>query len=223
MMMLKVPVLIISALVLILVVATIFKQYQRKILWSAAIVLFVGTLLLVGFGVIDPVGETHPNLPALTGIIMALVGAAALAITAEKLHSRNKGKQNEKISESQLYEQATPDAERVVLPERLDTELARTVFARTLEAGFMEENGAHYKWKLSKALLAYMCGRIYCGDRPDYIEMEEKSFWKYGSSGFFPDAELSSLFGQSELGQSRQNRKDMVVPQKSQQIDKLFE
>ena len=71
--MLKVPVLIISALVLILVVATVFKQHQRKILWSAAIVLFVGTLLLVGFGVIDPVGETRPNLPALTGIIMALV------------------------------------------------------------------------------------------------------------------------------------------------------
>ena len=86
--MLKVPVLIISALVLILVVATVFKQHQRKILWSAAIVLFVGTLLLVGFGVIDPVGETRPNLPALTGIIMALVGAAALASTAEKLHSR---------------------------------------------------------------------------------------------------------------------------------------
>ena len=83
MMMLKVPVLIISALVLILVVATIFKQYQRKILWSAAIVLFVGTLLLVGIGVIDPVGETHPNLPALTGIIMALVGAAALAINID--------------------------------------------------------------------------------------------------------------------------------------------
>ena len=68
-----------------------------------------------------------------------------------------------------------------------------------------------------------MCGRIYCGDRLEYIEMEEKSFWKYGSSGFFPDAELSALFGQSELGQSRQNRKDMVVPQKSQEIDKLFE
>lgn len=222
-MMLKVPVLIISALVLILVVATIFKRHQRKILWSAAIVLFVGTLLLIGIGVIDPVGETRPNLPALTGIIMALVGAAALASTAEKLNSRNKGKQKEKTAQSPLYEQTAPQAERVVLPERLDTELARTVFARALEAGFMEENGAHYKWELSKALLAYMCGRIYCGDKPEYSEMDEKSFWKYGSSGFFPDAELSALFEQSELGQSRQNRKDMVVPQKSHKIDKLFE
>lgn len=223
MMMLKVPVLIISALVLILVVATIFKRHQRKILWSAAIVLFVGTLLLIGVGVIDPVGGTRPNLPALTGIIMALVGAAALASTAEKLHSRNKGKQNEKIVQGPLYEQASPEAERVVLPERLDTELARKVFAHAIEAGFMEENGAHYKWKLSKALLAYMCGRIYCGDRPEYSDADEKSFWKYGSSGFFPDAELSALFGQSELGQSRQNRKDLTVPQKSHKIDKLFE
>lgn len=132
MMMLKVPLLIICALVVVLVVAIILKQHQRKILWSAAITLFVGTLLLVGIGVIDPVGETHPNLPVLTGIIMALVGAAALAITAEKLHSRNKGKQNEKISQSPLYEQITPQAGWVVLPERLDTELARTVFARAI-------------------------------------------------------------------------------------------
>lgn len=222
-MMLKVPVLIISALVLILVAATVFKQYQRKILWSAAIVLFVGTLLLIGFGVIDSVGETHPNLPALTGIIMALVGAAALASTAEKLHSRNKGKQNEKIAQAPLYEQASNEAERVILTERLDTELARKVFARAIEAGFMEENGAHYKWKLSKALRAYMCGRIYCGDKPEYSNSDEKSFWKYGSSGFFPDAELSTLFKQSELGQSRQNRKDLAVPQESHKIDKLFE
>lgn len=222
-MMLKVPVLIISALVLILVAATVFKQYQRKILWSAAIVLFVGTLLLIGLGVIGPVGETRPNLPALTGIIMALVGAAALASTAEKLHSRNKGKQNEKIAQAPLYAQASNEAERVILTERLDTELARKIFARAIEAGFMEENGAHYKWKLSKALLAYMCGRIYCGDKPEYSDSDEKSFWKYGSSGFFPDAELSALFGQSELGQSRQNRKDLAVPQKSHKIDKLFE
>ncbi|MBP3355955.1 MAG: hypothetical protein J6K95_02155 [Rikenellaceae bacterium] len=221
--MLKVPVLIISALVLILVAATVFKQYQRKILWSAAIVLFVGTLLLIGFGVIYPVGETRPNLPALTGIIMALVGAAALASTAEKLHFRNKGKQNEKIAQDPLYEQASNEAERVILTERLDTELARKIFARAIEAGFMEENGAHYKWKLSKALLAYMCGRIYCGDKSEYSDSDEKSFWKYGSSGFFPDTELSTLFGQSELGQSRQNRKDLTVPQKSHKIDKLFE
>ncbi len=174
--MLKVPLLIICALVVVLVVATIFKQHQRRILWSAAIVLFVGTLLLVGIGVIDPVGETHPNLPALTGIIMALVGAAAMACTAEKLHSRNKGKQKEKISQSPLYEQTTPQPERVVLPERIDTELARTVFARAIETGYMEENGPHYKWKLSKALLAYMCGRIYCGDKSEYSEKDEKFF-----------------------------------------------
>lgn len=222
-MMLKVPLLIICALVVLLVAATIFKQHQRKILWSAAILLFVGTLLLVGIGVIDPVGETHPNLPALTGIIMALVSAAAMACTAEKLYARNKGKQNEKIAQDPLYAQASNEAERVILPERLDTELARKVFARAIDAGFMEENGAHYKWKLSKALLAYMCGRIYCGDRPEYSDTDEKSFWKYGSSGFFPDAELSALFGQSELGQSRQNRKDLTVPQKSHKIDKLFE
>ncbi len=40
----------------------------------------------------------------------------------------------------------------------------------------MEENGAHYKWKLSKALFAYMCGRICCEYKPKYSDTDEKSF-----------------------------------------------
>lgn len=212
--MLKVPVLIISALVLILVVATVFKQHQRKILWSAAIVLFVGTLLLVGFGVIDPVGETRPNLPALTGIIMALVGAAALASTAEKLHSRNKGKQNEKLAQDLLYEQSSSPAERVVLPERLDTELARKVFARAIKAGFMERMERTTNGNSRGTACLYVRTHLLRRQTRCTPDTDEKSFWKYGSSGFFPDAELSALSGSRSSGNLRQNRKDLTVPQK---------
>lgn len=44
-----------------------------------------------------------------------------------------------------------------------------------------------------------------------------------GSITFFPDTELKILFGVSDIGQSRQNRKDLATPKKSQEIDKLFE
>lgn len=31
-----------------------------------------------------------------------------------------------------------------------------------------------------------MCGWIYCGDKPVYSDMDEKSFWKFGRMGVFP-------------------------------------
>ena len=53
--------------------------------------------------------------------------------------------------------------------------------------------------------------------------MDEKSFWKFGRLGVFPDTELSNLFEMPDLGQSRSNRKDLAVPAKSKEIDKFFE
>lgn len=67
-----------------------------------------------------------------------------------------------------------------------------------------------------------MCGRIYCGDKPEYSEMDEKSYWKFGRMGVFPDTELSNLFEMPDLGQSRSNRKDLAVPAKSKEIDKFL-
>ena len=86
----------------------------------------------------------------------------------------------------------------------------------------MEENGDHYKWKQSKVLLAYMCGRIYCEDRPKYDRIEDKTFWKFGRTEFFPESDLNELFEVTDLAQSRQNRKDSPVPQGSDKIDELF-
>ena len=110
----------------------------------------------------------------------------------------------------------------VILPEALDTELARKVFAKAIEVGYMKEDGTHYKWNESKVLLAYMCGRIYCGDKPIPSKFDDKGSWKFGET-FFPDTELNNLFDISGLGQSRQNRKDLAVPVKSTEIDKFFE
>ncbi|MBC5614543.1 hypothetical protein H8S58_16505 [Bacteroides sp. NSJ-2] len=228
--MLQVSFSFIGVFVLVLVLATICKRHQRVILWTAAICIFVGTMFLVGLGIVDPVGGDGPNMPALLSIVIALSGTATLAIGAEKVHAKRREKDNgTQISdhrrEQPLEEEGTPQEVKsgIVLPERLDTELARRIFAKALERGYIKEINSHYKWNGSKALLAYMCGRIYCGDTSVYDRTDQKPYWKFGKSDFFPDSELNVLFDISDIGQSRQNRKDMKVPTKSQEIDKLFE
>lgn len=61
------------------------------------------------------------------------------------------------------------DSERnkITLPPRLDTELARKIFDKAIEEGYIIINDNHYEWTLNKVLLAYMCGRIYCEDYPE--------------------------------------------------------
>ena len=211
----------ICAFILILVFAAMFKRHQRIILWSAAIVIFTGTLLLIGLGVIDLIKDNRPNMTVVTGVFFALCISGVLACGAEKLHAKNREKDKQTIQAVKNHPEAQNASERVVLSGRLDTPLARTVFSKAVEAGYMEEAGSHYSWKGTKVLLAYMCGRIYCGDVPEYSKHEQKSFWKFGN-GLFPDVELNALFEQAGIGQSRQNRRDMPVPANAGEIDKLF-
>lgn len=211
----------ICVFILILVLATVFKRYQRTILWSAAILIFTGTLLLLGLGTIDLVKDNRPDIALVAGVFFALCLSCALACGAEKLHSKNKGKDKQMIQSKHSQPEKHDVHKEVVLSGRLDTPLARTVFAKAIEAGYMEEANSHYSWKGTKALLAYMCGRIYCGDTPEYSKIDRKSFWKFGT-GLFPDTELNALFEQTGIGQSRQNRRDMAVPADAGEIDILF-
>ena len=119
-------------------------------------------------------------------------------------------------------EEIPNDNKNVCIPAKLDTPLARKVFQKALEVNLMEIDNGHYKWNGTKVQLAYMCGRIYCGDKPKYDEREDKSYWRFGWTEFFPDSELNALFEVTDLGQSRSNRKDLAVPQGSNKIDDLF-
>ena len=212
----------ICAFILILVFAAMFRRHQRIILWSAAIVIFTGTLLLIGLGVIDLIKDNRPNMTVATGVFLALCISCVLACGAEKLHAKNRGKDKQPIHSGKNQPEAQNAPEKVVLSGRLDTPLARTVFSKAVEAGYIEEAGSHYSWKGTKALLAYMCGRIYCGDYPEYSKYEQKTFWEFGN-GLFPDVELNALFEQTGIGQSRQNRRDMPVPNNAGEIDKFFQ
>ena len=120
-----------------------------------------------------------------------------------------------------MQEDRVPDHHKVTLPSRLDTELARKIFAKAIEEGYIIIDDDHYEWTLNKVLLAYMCGRIYCGDKPEYSKIDRKSFWTFGE-GLFPDVKLGVLFKQNGIGQLRQNRRDEAVPNNADIIDKLF-
>lgn len=95
--MLQITFLFIGFFILILVLATIFKRYQRIILWTVAICMFLGVLFSVGFGYVDVIDGDVPNLPVITSIVLIIIGSALLILGAEKLHSKQREKENQSI------------------------------------------------------------------------------------------------------------------------------
>lgn len=217
--MIYLPILVVAYTIGVFVAAATKKQYQRTILWTGALIPFFSILLLIGFGLYKP-----DDFSSLFGVFLALGCSGLMACMAETRFPTR-----QKVHESQPANQVLssephgePQQNQIQLTDKLDTQRAREIFARAIEAGLMEEKGNHYKWKGTKVQLAYMCGRIYCEDKPKYDEREGKTYWRFGLTEFFPDSELNALFEETDLGQSRSNRKDLVVPQGSNKIDDLF-
>ena len=242
--MLQVVFMEIGLAVLTFVMAFLLRKWQRTILWAVALLLFVGTSILIGIGVLKIFENGMVNHAVLLGITLAYACSFIFIFGAEKtnkaLHQNCSTSEmsiaqpvqvvDEKLLQPRrTIEEELPQPEQeevdehVELQGRLNTPLARQVFARAIEKGLMEEVGNHYEWNESKALLAYMCGRIYCGDYPKYSAREVKSYWKPGRTEFFPESDLNALFQETALGQSRQNRKGEAVPMGSKKVDELFE
>ena len=242
--MLQVVFMAIGLVVLTFVIAFLFRKWQRAILWAVALLLFVGTSILLGAGALKIYENGMMNHAVLLGITLAYACSFIFIYGAEKLNKALH--QNCSTSETSIaqpvqvvdekllqprrtIEEELPQPEQeevdehVELQGRLNTPLALQVFARAIEKGLMEEVGNHYKWNESKALLAYMCGRIYCGDYPKYSARDVKSYWKPGRTELFPESDLNALFQETALGQSRQNRKGEAVPMGSKKVDDLFE
>lgn len=242
--MLQVVFMEIGLAVLTFVMAFLLRKWQRTILWAVALLLFVGTSILIGIGVLKIFENGMVNHAVLLGITLAYACSFIFIFGAEKtnkaLHQNCSTSEmsiaqpvqvvDEKLLQPRrTIEEELPQPEQeevdehVELQGRLNTPLARQVFALAIEKGLMEEVGNHYKWNESKALLAYMCGRIYCGDYPKYSARDVKSYWKPGRTEFFPESDLNALFQETALGQSRQNRKGEAVPMGSKKVDDLFE
>lgn len=112
---------------------------------------------------------------------------------------------------SQLqHEERYNEQKEITLPDELNTDEAKQVFSEAVKAGLMQplDDGIGYKWHRSNALLAYLTGKIYCGDKLEQDTVTREWIVKRGSA-FFPETSLMSFFvnkdGQAikNLGQSR--------------------
>lgn len=113
-------------------------------------------------------------------------------------------------------------------PDKLNTDYAKKMFSRAVNAGLMLPSSKikGYQWNRSNVLLAYFCGKIYCGDRLEIEEVTKEWKVKRGTE-FFPETSIMSFFvndnGQAmkNLGQSRLQMDNPPIGYKD--IDKLFE
>jgi hypothetical protein len=125
--------------------------------------------------------------------------------------------------ENKIDEQKTIDSQDFIEPvEVIDEEYNRILdkgkpyFDKAIEKGYISINGSNYLWKESKVLLAYFCGKIYCGDTI------RNGAWIAGNEGFFPDKQLSLLFTSPQLGASRRKKLLESAPVGHKKIEGLF-
>lgn len=219
----RVACILIAGFLIVLVVTYIYRLNSRKVFWGVGLTTIIGILILLGLGVLRPSWGTETGTAVIVGISTAIGCAITLIYAAEDLYQKKRIK-GKKIAETEsVQEDSVPDHHKVTLPSRLDTELARKIFDKAIEEGYIIIDDDHYEWTLNKVLLAYMCGRIYCEDYSEKTKYDDKPFWMPGRVELFPGTELDKLFNMKDLTQSRHTRKNKAAPTGSEKIDKLFE
>lgn len=210
----RVACILIAGFFIVLVVTYTYKLNNRKVFWGVGLTTIISILVLLGLGILRPSWGTEAGVAVIVGISTAIGCAITLIYAAEDLHQKKRTK-GKNIADS--------EHNKVTLSSRLDTELAKRVFAKAIEKGYIIVEGNHYKWTMNKVLLAYMCGRIYCEDYPEKTIYDEKMFWMPGRIDLFPGTELDKLFNTTDITQSRHTRKNKAAPTGYEKIDKLFE
>lgn len=210
---------IILYVIAFLVVAFALKKYQRTILWIGALILFFITMLSIALGLYVPRGLAGVLQPCL-----ALVVSGLMILVAEKQNSIKLANDANYAGDNNNENQEDSDDIDlgIKLPDKLNIPLARRIFKRAITDEFMEIQDGTLKWNKSVVLLAYVCGRIYCGDKPEFQKRKQKYYWRLGKGGRFPDGLLQKLFGVKNLGGARQKNRDTTVPDGAEQVDKWF-
>lgn len=116
----------------------------------------------------------------------------------------------------------TVEAEEVIINN--DNEIldkGEPYFTRAIESGLMKQTPNGYEWLTSQVLLAYFCGKIFCGDFVKESRMD--STWKAGNEAFFPEKALAKLFNRPNIGTSRRKQLEGTPPKGYQTIDNLFD
>ena len=111
--------------------------------------------------------------------------------------------------------------DEVIISNNEILDKGKPYFDRAIESGLMKQTANGYEWLASQVLLAYFCGKIFCGD---YIkESRMDSTWKAGNDAFFPEKALGKLFNRPNIGTSRRKQLDGTPPKGYHTIDELLD
>lgn len=109
------------------------------------------------------------------------------------------------------------------LPMKLRIGVRAEVLSAALQEGLLSvDDEGHWHYMLeNKTLLAYFCGRMWCGDTPVYSKCTRGYVWQEGE-GCFPRKEVEKLFGVSNLRTLREQRYKRMLPVGWELVEKIF-
>lgn len=109
------------------------------------------------------------------------------------------------------------------LPERLKKGFKLQMIVCACEQGLIKPTAeGTLVWLLeSKILLAYLVGRLCCGDKVKVMKTTQTRIWVKGSKDF-PSREIERLFGIHKLANNRRRDKFQRVPKGAEIIDALI-
>lgn len=104
-------------------------------------------------------------------------------------------------------EEESPEEPQPSIPQSTlySDEKVQEFFRNAIDAGFITETKSEYKWNYTNALLAFFCGKIYCGDCSVNGKRGKKI--KNGA-GSFQAERLEALFNVKNLARSRVQNHD---------------
>ena len=109
------------------------------------------------------------------------------------------------------------------LPMRLRVGLRVEVLWAALQEGYLcITDDGRWEWLLeSKTLLAYFCGKMWCGDTAIYSKHVNGYIWQSGEQQF-PKKDLMALFGVRNLRTLREQRYQALLPLGWQLVENVF-
>lgn len=117
------------------------------------------------------------------------------------------------------------ETQKFVLPPELNSPIAQTIFSKAIEEGYISQKGDLLQWHKSNALLAYFCGRLFCGDVLTFEVGSERPLYK--RAGKLPETAIMGVFldqyGKKLPGLSDSRRQLSYAPFGYEIIDELFD
>ena len=108
------------------------------------------------------------------------------------------------------------------LPLNVRVNMNTEVLARAVRTGLIRIDDGHLQWTSgNNTLLAYFCGKMWCGDNGQYSRRKNRHVWIWGN-GSFPAAALNRMFGVTTLKQTRARRRNLPLPDCWYIVDNLW-